>query len=278
MNSSLWKKITLSLLIVFAVIGFGLTSVYVAVRFGWTNTSGIIDLQREAFLNNQNSAAVSLSEQPVQDWQETPEWATLKAAIVKDQGVINRAAATAGVPPRLIVENLVAEQLRFFFDDRSSYEKFFAPLKILGSQTQFSWGVMGMKEDTAVQVENNLKDSTLPFYLGNQYENLLNFQTTNVVQERFTRMTDQHDHFYSYLYAGLYIHEIENQWSSAGFDISNRPDILATLYNVGFTNSKPNADPKSGGAAIPVWTQTWSFGALAQSFYDSNELTDEFPK
>jgi hypothetical protein len=295
MNSS-FKKIlniigTLSVS-VFALIGFGLSVGYLAVQHGWTNTNGIIDNQRQAFLDNSNqpqiekqTANVILSDVTNNAWQQTEEWATLKTAILKDQGVIDRAAATAGVTARLIVENLIAEQLRFFFDDRESYKKFFAPLKVLGSETQFSWGVMGVKEETAIQIEQHLADQTSAFYLGTQYEHLLDFHidnTDNTKDERFKRMTDQHDHYYSYLYAGLYIKEIETQWKSAGFDISTgnklRPDIIATLYNVGFANSKPNANPQSGGAPIPVGTQTWSFGSLAQSFYNSNELLDEFPK
>lgn len=282
MNSS-FKKISkiigIYLVLIFAIIGFSLSVGYVAIKLGWTNTNGMVDNQRQAFLNNTDQTANVSSAQ--NSWESTPEWTTLKEALIKDQGIINRASATSGVPARLIVENLVAEQLRFFFDDRESYKKFFEPLKILGSQTQFSWGVMGIKEDTAIQIEKNLKDTNSSFYLGMQYEQLLSFQSTvnsQQKEERFTRMTDQHDHYWSYLYAGLYIHQIENQWKHEGFDISKRPDIIATLYNVGFINSKPNANPQSGGASIPLNGQTWSFGSLAQSFYNSSELLDQFPR
>jgi hypothetical protein len=91
-------------------------------------------------------------------------------------------------------------------------------------------------------------------------------------------MTDQHDHYGSYLYAGLYLKQIMTQWKSAGFDISKKPEIIATLYNVGFANSKPKADPLSGGAAIPVGDQVKSFGTLGAEFYNSSELLDEFPR
>ena len=37
---------------VFAVVGFVLVAGYFAIKFGWTNTSGIIDTQRESFLEN----------------------------------------------------------------------------------------------------------------------------------------------------------------------------------------------------------------------------------
>ena len=140
---------------------------------------------------------------------------------------------------------------------------------------------MGIKEETALQIEKNLKDTTSPFYLGSKYENLLDFNTatsTGITDQRFIRMTDQHAHYYSYLYAGLYLKQIETQWKNAGFNISNRPDILSTLYNIGFKNSKPNANPQSGGAEIPIAGKTYSFGSFAGAFYNSNELLMEFPR
>ena len=138
---------------------------------------------------------------------------------------------------------------------------------------------MGIKEFTAVQVENNLKDKASLYYLGPQFEHTLDYATsTNVSTARFLRMTDQHNHYYSYLYAGLYLNQIMHQWKAAGFDISNRYEILSTLYNIGFTHSLPNADPKSGGAPIPIGNQVLSFGTLASQFYNSNELVNEFPK
>ncbi len=276
------KIIGIAIVLLFALIGFVLTAGYIAIRLGWTNTPGMIDNQRQAFLDGGNNVAgqmASVIDSSSQNsWDNTPEWFTLKAAILKDQVVINRAATTSGVPARLIVENLIAEQLRFYYDDRASYEKFFAPLKILGSETQFSWGVMGIKEATAVNIEKNITATTSPFYLGNQYQHLLDFQSTSINQERFTRMTNQDDHYYSYLYAGLYIHQVEHQWLTSGFDISQKPDVVATLYNIGFANSHPHMGAQSGGAAIPLGTVVWSFGSLAKSFYDSNELVNEFPR
>ncbi len=276
------------LVYIFAAIGFILVVTYFAVRFGFTNTNGIIDLQREAFLGNASSTSTaSVNLAPTYPngtpWQDTEEWNILAAATVKDAPLINQAATASGVSPRLIVSELIVEQLRLFFTERAFYKQFFAPLKILGSQTQFSWGVMGMKEATAVQVENNLKDPASPFYPGDQYAHLLDFPpttatTSSVTEQRFTRMTDQHKHYYNYLYAGLASKEIMVQWQKVGFPLDNRPDILATLYNIGFEHSTPNANPQVGGAAIVINGVTYSFGGLAKQFYDSNLLIDVFPR
>ncbi len=267
------KKFFLLLVYLFAAIGFFLVVGYLAVRFGFTNEAGIIDTQRESFLG-----ANVIGSRLAGPWEQSEEWKVLEEAIRRDESVIVQAAADAGVSPRLIVSNLVAEQLRLFFTEREAYKQFFYPLKILGPQTQFSWGVMGMKEETAIPVENHLKDPASPFYLGPTYEHLLDFSTDNIQTERFTRMTDQYDHYYSYLYAGLYLKQIQTQWKRAGHPIDERVDILATLYNIGFERSVPKANPQVGGAAIVLGSKTYSFGGLASEFYTSNLLTDIFPR
>jgi hypothetical protein len=287
------KIIWTVLVYIFAAIGFVLVVSYFAVRFGLTNVTGIIDQQREAFLGNATTtAAADLAPDYPNGtpWQNTEEWQVLATATANDSLAIDQASSATGIPARLIVANLIVEQLRLFFTERAFYKQFFAPLKILGSQTQFSWGVMGMKPDTAIEVENNLKDPTSPYYLGPQYEHLLDFPDTatstasstdassTLAEERFTRMTDQHNHYYNYLYAALYMKEVETQWQNAGFPIANRPEIVSTLYNIGFAHSTPNANPQVGGAAIVINGVTYSFGGLAQQFYNSNLLTDVFPK
>jgi len=268
------KKIFTVLVYGFALIGLLLVGGYFAVKFGLTNEKGIIDVQREAFLGDPPAVEPGY----VGPWQDSEEWVLMESAIRRDVSVINRAAADSGVPARLIVANLVAEQLRLFFTEREAYKKWFYPLKILGPQSQFSWGVMGMKEETAVVVETNLKDPTSPYYLGPSYEHKLDFATADITGERFTRMTDQHDHYWSYLYAGLYLKQIMTQWEKAGFPITDRPEILSTLYNIGFKYSVPNADPKVGGAGLTIAGRAYSFGGIANDFYQSTLLVDVFPK
>lgn len=269
-----FKKIFNILVYIFAVIGFALTVGFFAVKYGFTNTNGIIDNQRDSFIKTNRISDPKI----VADWNKLPEWQTIKDALLKDKTVIDKASEDSDVPSRIIVSNLVVEQLRLFFSERESYKKFFEPLKILGSQTQFSWGVMGIKEETAKKIEQYLKDDSSDFYPGDKYKNLLDFKTDNISSERFTRMTDQHNHYFSYLYAGLYIKEIESQWQKTGLPISDKPEIISTLYNIGFSGSKPNPNPASGGAEIEVGGKKYSFGSLSKEFYYSDELLEEFPK
>ena len=288
MSKKVLIQIFFILVYVFAAIGFFLTVGYFAIRFGLTNQKGIIDTQREAFLGTgailHQTASVNIAAQQAPTfsgpWAQSEEWQVMEAAIRRDQSTIQHAATDSGVPARLITANLVAEQLRLFFTDREDYKKFFYPLKILGPQTQFSWGVMGMKEATAVQVENNLKNPASPYYPGAQYEHVLDFPagTTDITGARFARMTDQHNHYWSYVYAGLYIKEVEAQWGKAGFPIDKNIAVISTLYNIGFTHSMPNANPQVGGAAITLSDGVHSFGALAAEFYNSDLITDSLPR
>lgn len=210
-------------------------------------------------------------------WMNTEDWNTFKAATVKDKEVVARVAGETGVEPRMIVAQLVAEQLRLFNSDREVYKQFFAPLKILGSETKFSLGVTGVKEETAIEIENNLKDAHSSYYPGPQYEHMLDFKTGDVAAERYDRITNEHDHYYAYLYTALYLKEIEQQWKNDGYDIAHRPEILSTLFNIGFKHSKPNATPETGGAMIEIAGEQYSFGSLGYEFYYSGEMMDEFP-
>lgn len=264
-----WKRVGLVIVFIFAAIGFVLTAGYLAVRFGLTNESGIIDVQRDYFLDPGTEVS----------WSATEEWGVLEEALRRDERTVKRAAEDAGVSPRLIVANLVAEQLRLFFTEREAYKQFFYPLKILGPQSQFSWGVMGMKEETAIQVEQNLRNPASPFYLGPSYEEVITYpELTDVKNERYARMIDQKDHYWSYLYAGLYLRQIMAQWERAGHPIDSDVAVLSTLYNIGFANSKPKSDPQVGGSSITINGETYSFGGLAADFYHSDLLTDIFPR
>lgn len=211
-------------------------------------------------------------------WANSEEWAFFKAAILKDKDILNRVEQETGIKKRVLVAELMAEQMRLFYSDRPAFKSAIAPLKVLGSMTQFSWGVFGIKPETAMKIEDNLKDPSSPFYPGPEYSKLLDFKTANVWQERFDRITNYKDNYYSCLYAALYNKEVISQWKRSDVDISNRPEILATLFNIGFVHSVPNSEPQVGGAELDVSGAKYSFGGLAAEFYYSGELLEEFPQ
>jgi hypothetical protein len=136
---------------------------------------------------------------------------------------------------------------------------------------------MVIKENTAIQIENNLKDTTSQYYLGANMEHSLDYAdgSGNEDKERYDRLTEN-THYYSYLYGAIYLKQIITQWKNADYDIQYRPEIMGTLFNVGFPQSKPNSNPKVG-SSIDVDGTKYTFGSLAYEFYYSGELADAFP-
>ncbi|MBI2482380.1 MAG: hypothetical protein HYV76_02350 [Candidatus Vogelbacteria bacterium] len=268
---SLWSKIFLGIGLVIGLAILVSGSVLVANYFGWTNVSGALD-------PNHIWALTTFGPDAKLAWRESPEWQTLQGALKRDVAVIQRVSQETGVPARLIVAPIVPEQLRLFTSEREIYKQIFEPLALFGVQTKFSWGVAGLKEDTAREIEANLIDRESLRYPGTSYEHLLDFGDGNVDTLRFERLTDQHDHYYTYLYVALFIREIRAEWERAGYHIHNRPEIMSTLFNIGFANSQPKANPAVGGALIKVGGEGYTFGRLAYEFYYSTELTSDFPQ
>ena len=211
------------------------------------------------------------------EWMNIEEWEYFKAAVEKDVAIIDSVANLTDVDHRLIVAALVGEQMRLFNSSRETYKNVIRPLKILSVESQFSLGVTGIKEFTAIRVEKNLKDSTSEFYLGKKYEHLLDFTTSDPTTERYNRLVNYKNHFWSYMYAALIIKQIDMQWKRAGYSISDRPEILITLYNVGFAQSIPNSNPKVGGSHVNINGINYSFGSLGYEFYYSGEMAKVFP-
>ncbi len=219
------------------------------------------------------------------DWMNIMEWKYFKEAVAKDKRYIDSAAKAAGVESRMIVACLVGEQVRLFNSRRERFKTFVAPLKTLALETNLSYGVTGIKENTAQRIERYLKDSTSMYYLGNKYAHLLDYDSTinynnqhnDTMSVRVKRLVQYKDHYYSYLYAAIYIKQIKTQWEKAGFPIDNRPEILASLFNLGYQKSIPKKNPAVGGSNFKIREQDYTFGSVAYEFYYSGEMSNIFP-
>lgn len=224
-----------------------------------------------------NTEHLTLNTQNAIPWMTGPEWPALKEAILRDSALIHEAGRLTGVEPRLIVGCLIGEQIRLFNSKRETFKKYLGPVKVLSVQSQFSYGVNGIKDFTAEAVEEHLKDPSSEYYMGTAYEHLLDFTTDDHETERYNRLVDYRNHLYSYIYTGCILHQTMLQWRRAGYDISNRPDVLFTLFNVGFSQSHPKPDPMPGGSHITVGDREYTFGAIGFDFYYSGELAHAFP-
>jgi hypothetical protein len=287
------------IILIFAFIGMAFTGVFFAMKFGITNVKGSIE-ERDSFFGkvptislNQNGTTTQASNEPVGngciegldqvkpcDWNQTVQWEVVKGGLQKDVDVIKRVSSETGVPARMIAASVVPEQVRFFTDNREVFKRYFEPLKILASLSQFSLGVSGIKQKTAQDIEMYASDPASQFYPGDGMATLFAYSssTSDKDKELFNRLADDKDHYYSYLYTALYLKEITAQWQKAGFDVTDRPDVLVTLFNLGFNASEPKADPKAAGANITIGATKYPFGTLGALFWHSDELLAEFPR
>jgi hypothetical protein len=221
----------------------------------------------------------------VYEWMNIAEWQDFKIAVTKDKKHIDSVAKVTGVESRLIVSCLVGEQIRLFNSSRESYKRYIGPLKVLALESNLSYGVTGIKENTAIKIEEYLKNPASAFYLGEEYETLLDLDSTknylnsenDTLNIRLQRLVQFKDHYYSYLYAALFLRQVKMQWQRAGFPIDDRPEILASLFNLGYQRSKPKKNPGVGGSVFKIHETDYTFGAVAFEFYYSGELSDVFP-
>lgn len=265
----------------FALVGFVFSIVYIGMQFGAFNVRGSIG-SRNAFFQKPATPVIADSpcsdSRPLCEWNETPQWAVVKGGLEKDASLIQKVSAETGVSARMIASVVVPEQTRFFTAEREVFKRYFEPLKILGSLSQFSLGVSGIKQITANDIEKYAKDTTSPLYPGDGYDSLIAYpENTNHDSELYNRLTDPKNHYYQYLYTALFIKEIEAQWSNAGFDISEKPEVVVTLFNLGFQASHPNPTPATGGAGISTGGVVLAYGELGSRFYHSDELRSIFP-
>ena len=231
---------------------------------------------------SKNSKTTALS---AYQWMNIAEWQDFKIAVSKDKKYIDSVSKVTGVEGRLIVACLVGEQIRLFNSSRESYKRYIGPLKVLALESNLSYGVTGIKESTATKIENYLKDPKSVYYLGDQYAHLLDYDSltsynnnvNDTMNVRLQRLVQFKNHYYSYLYTAVFLKQMRTQWMKAGFPIDDRPEILASLFNLGFQRSIPKKNPSVGGSNYMIYDREYTFGSVAYEFYYSGELADIFP-
>jgi len=270
---------------IFAVIGLVFAAVFIGMQFNLFTVKGS-SIARNVSLGVVPSTAVTSTCEPVDkttpatcDWSDTEEWTVVAAALTKDSSVLNQVSDQTGVSARMIASAVAPEQLRFFTDNRETFKKYFEPLEILSSLTKFSLGVSGIKQQTADEIEQYANDPTSPFYPGPTIAPLIAYPAgVDHDTELYNRLTDENNHYYSYLYTAIFIKEIESQWAKSGYDVTDRPDVIVTLFNIGFDESNPNANPQVAGSTITLGGKDYVFGELGVLFYQSDQLTSIFPR
>ena len=214
-------------------------------------------------------------------------WKTFCDAVRKDKAAIDSASRITGVESRMIVMCLVGEQVRMFNANRERFKQYVYPFNNIILPRNRGYGVTSILEHTALRIERQLIDKKNKFYPGDYFYKCLN--TTDAApglvvdsikahqHKTIQRLIKGGDHFYSYLYTGFLIRQYQAHWQLEGFDLSYRPEIVGTLFNLGFEKSKPKKDPEVGGSSFKVGDNEYTFGGLCYEFYYSGEMIKDFP-
>jgi hypothetical protein len=231
-----------------------------------------------------NSDLKTLSIYP---WANCREWKQFCGVVKSDKKAIDSVAKLTGVESRLIVMCLVGEQIRMFNSGREAFKKYVLPFNHLILPTNRGYGVTGILQHTALRIENTLINKKSPFYPGDYFQKCLNVKDSfpELVNDTIEshklktiqRLIKRGDHYYSYLYTAFFLRQIQSQWEKNGYTLANRPEILGSLFNLGYEKSKPKKNPEVGGSNFEIGGIEYTFGGLCYEFYYSGELQELFP-
>lgn len=207
----------------------------------------------------------------------------------RSQWELNKIEQLLKIDKRIIMAIVMVEQIRSSETDRWTVKKM-AEKSLLNAFTMFSLWISWIKVNTAEKVEAHLKNPQSRYYLGKEYENILNFETKNIADERFKRLTRNDTYYWQFLYSWIISKMFIEEWKKAWFSISytdedwtektNLAWVIWTLFNLWENpNRKPHWTPALGGAIIPYGTvirdgkvvkwekNSWLFWELAQKNY-----------
>jgi len=221
------------------------------------------------------------------EWSNYTVWKQFSKALVKDKKAIDSVSRLTGVESRTIIVCVIAEQLRMFNSGREKFKEYVYPFANLILPTNRGYGVSGILEHTALRIERTLSRPNDEFYPGDYFRYVVNFQDSFPERVNDSIAAHKHktiqrlikggDHFYSYLYTALLLRQYQSQWERAGFSLANRPDVLGTLFNLGYQKSVPKKNPQVGGSTFVIGEKEYTFGGICFEFYYSGELQKEFP-
>jgi len=221
------------------------------------------------------------------EWSNYTVWKQFSKALVKDKKAIDSVSRLTGVESRTIIVCVIAEQLRMFNSGREKFKEYVYPFANLILPTNRGYGVSGILEHTALRIERTLSRPNDEFYPGDYFRYVVNFQDSFPERVNDSIAAHKHktiqrlikggDHFYSYLYTALLLRQYQSQWERAGFSLANRPDVLGTLFNLGYQKSVPKKNPQVGGSTFMIGEKEYTFGGICFEFYYSGELQKEFP-
>jgi hypothetical protein len=223
----------------------------------------------------------------IYEWSNYQVWKDFCKVVRNDRHSIDSVSKLTGVESRLIVMCLVGEQIRMFNSGREKFKKYVLPFNRIILPTNRGYGVTGILEHTALRIENTVFNKSSEFYAGDYFQKCINVNDSfpEVVNDTIKahkhktiqRLIQRGDHYYSYLYTAFLLRQYQAHWEKQGYSLEIRPEILGSLFNLGYEKSKPKKNPEVGGSTFNVGGKDYTFGGLCFEFYYSGQLQELFP-
>ena len=174
---------------------------------------------------------------------------------------INSAANIFNLNPNLITACIFVEQLRAFYTFKWLFKSIAQTNTYLTVMSKQSFGIGGMKLQTAEQLEQRLATNKPEIYKTYfSYED-----PKNISQQRLARLTDSQDYYYQILYTAWILYRYSTERDRAGYTISNNPWVMATMYNIWY--SEPHSNPDIWWSFMKIESEKYSFWWLAMLIY-----------
>jgi hypothetical protein len=241
----------------------------------------------QAFQNDISNIKKGKDPLSIYEWSNYQVWKDFCKIVRKDRFAIDSVSKLTGVESRLIVMCMVGEQIRMFNSGREKFKKYVLPFNRIMLPTNRGYGVTGILEHTALRIENTIFNKKSEFYAGDYFQNCINVNDSfpELVNDTIKahklktiqRLIQRGDHYYSYLYTAFLLRQYQAHWERNGFTLENRPEILGSLFNLGYQKSKPKKNPEVGGSTFNVGGKDYTFGGLCFEFYYSGQLQELFP-
>ena len=174
---------------------------------------------------------------------------------------ITLAASIFNLNPNLIKACIFVEQLRAFYTFKWLFKSVAQTNTYLTVMSKQSFGIGGMKLNTAEQLEGRLASNEPTIYQKYfSYEN-----ENNISQQRLVRLTDTKNYYYQILYSAGLLYEYSTERRKAWYNITNQPGLIATMYNIGY--SEPHANADIWWSFMNIEWEKYSFWGLAMLIY-----------
>ncbi|MBS2025795.1 MAG: hypothetical protein JST92_25625 [Deltaproteobacteria bacterium] len=208
-------------------------------------------------------------------WQ--PSEAVTRARVLAVADDIVRAGQASGVDPALIAAIAFVGQRQHQRPLREQVEELGARLveaeQTFGVDVESSVGLAQIKPDTLRQAQRYIYGAYVPKRAARRMWNNPEWPSVRVRQmppgevnkDVFDVLLDDRQNVHA---AGLVLEMYAQQWRAVApqFAIDRRPDILATLYQIGAEHSHPKADPEAnqfGRDVVAAMQEPWLQKAFA---------------